>query len=604
MNRTRQQWPEGQLRQRQLITTFGPGAMLDMPNCSVIIAGLESWKHGQNVEIQEPRLAAKIAELLNVPSLKLYPPPAHDDLDEHSRVGIGAFIFPQWFLVENEAPLIGRDTNTGARRLVHQRALENGKYKSEGGKKLRATPVRFVCACPAGHISDVDWGYFVHRAKNDCRRPLWLKEYGASNDLSATEICCECGARRSMVEATTHGALGKCNGARPWLGSHKWEKCPNPSRLLIRSASNTYLPRTFSVISLPTVNEGLSAAVDKVWKDVLEEVVSREDLDREMKKARIGKVLVGYTPEQIMKEIERRKAAAAGTGHSTVKEDEFRIITNCPEGDFTDPPHGRFIARSLPRRLWDDPLMQPVERVVLVHRLREVAALTGFTRFESMGMDIDGELQLGVVPAALADEITWVPAVENPGEGIFLQFRREAVENWLARGDVKSREEEFKRGLDLWKGEREISGQAFPGAAYIMLHSLSHLLITEISLECGYSSSAIRERIYGSERTGYGILLYTGSSDSEGTLGGLVEAGRRMPRHLCNALEAGKLCSNDPVCAQHSPDNKVAHRYLHGAACHGCLLISETCCEQFNDFLDRSLVVPTVEGFGAEFFSM
>jgi hypothetical protein len=93
-----------------------------------------------------------------------------------------------------------------------------------------------------------------------------------------------------------------------------------------------------------------------------------------------------------------------------------------------------------------------------------------------------------------------------------------------------------------------------------------------------------------------------GSPDAEGTLGGLVEAGRRLDRHLRAALSLGGLCSNDPVCAQHRADNLHECRFLLGAACHGCLLIAETSCEQFNDFLDRALVVPTVDGLGAEFF--
>jgi hypothetical protein len=134
-----------------------------------------------------------------------------------------------------------------------------------------------------------------------------------------------------------------------------------------------------------------------------------------------------------------------------------------------------------------------------------------------------------------------------------------------------------------------------------MLHSLSHLLITSISLECGYAASAIRERIYASE-TGYGILLYTGTSGSEGTLGGLVEVGRQIEHHLTKALELGRLCSNDPVCAQHEPSNPQEDRFLHGAACHGCLLIAETSCERRNEFLDRALVVNTVEELGSEFF--
>lgn len=133
-----------------------------------------------------------------------------------------------------------------------------------------------------------------------------------------------------------------------------------------------------------------------------------------------------------------------------------------------------------------------------------------------------------------------------------------------------------------------------------MLHTLSHLLLTVIALECGYPASSLRERVYASE-LGYGILLYTATADAEGTLGGLVAAGQRIHEHLHAALEWGRLCANDPVCAQHKPDDPFERRFLHGAACHGCLLIAETSCEQCNDFLDRTLVVPTVDGGEAAF---
>ncbi len=123
-----------------------------------------------------------------------------------------------------------------------------------------------------------------------------------------------------------------------------------------------------------------------------------------------------------------------------------------------------------------------------------------------------------------------------------------------------------------------------------MLHSLSHLLMTAVSLECGYPASSLRERVYASPGQ-YGILAYTGSSDAEGTLGGLVEAGRRIREHLRHALELGLLCSNDPICAFHRPEQHDPQALL-GSACHGCLLVAETSCEQHNDFLDRALVVP------------
>ncbi|HYN42176.1 MAG TPA: DUF1998 domain-containing protein, partial [Thermoanaerobaculia bacterium] len=142
----------------------------------------------------------------------------------------------------------------------------------------------------------------------------------------------------------------------------------------------------------------------------------------------------------------------------------------------------------------------------------------------------------------------------------------------------------------------------FPGLPYVLLHSLSHLLLTAVALDCGYATSSIRERIYVGEGA-YGVLLYTSSPDAEGTLGGLVEVGRSLGRHLARALELARLCSNDPVCAMHRPDSGHEERFLSGAACHGCLLIPEPSCENRNDFLDRALVVPTVLGGGAEFFT-
>ena len=191
--------------------------------------------------------------------------------------------------------------------------------------------------------------------------------------------------------------------------------------------------------------------------------------------------------------------------------------------------------------------------------------------------------------------------MENRGEGLFIQFRKAAIEQWLARDEVKERGRRLLAGFESWQNRHPQSHRLFPGMPYYLLHSLSHLLLTAVSLECGYPASSIRERVYALE-AGYGILLYTGSPDAEGTLGGLVETGRQIDRHLRAAIDLGRLCSNDPVCAQHDPQNQHERRFLHGAACHGCLLIAETSCEQYNDFLDRAFVVPTVEHLGAEFF--
>ena len=159
----------------------------------------------------------------------------------------------------------------------------------------------------------------------------------------------------------------------------------------------------------------------------------------------------------------------------------------------------------------------------------------------------------------------------------------------------------------------------------MLLHTLSHLLIQSLSMQCGYPASSLRERIYAEEDR-YGLLIYIGSPDAEGTLGGLVQQARRLdehltdhPRrraigvegvqqarrldeHLTRALEAGGLCSNDPTCAEHAPGDNMSDRFLHGAACHGCALVAETSCEMRNDHLDRALVVPVLGMSDAAFF--
>ena len=265
-----------------------------------------------------------------------------------------------------------------------------------------------------------------------------------------------------------------------------------------------------------------------------------------------------------------------------------------------------FYARALKREFWDSPLLKDLERVVLVHRLREVSAQVGFTRFEAAVADIHGDiandLDLQVRRAPLGLDVAWLPAVENRGEGIFIQFKSQAIDKWLKRAEVNDRGKALMEGFEAWKADHKNSSREFPGLPYYLLHSLSHLLMTAISLECGYPGSSIRERIY-IEQGGYAILIYTASSDSEGTLGGLVLAGRDLKRHMTRALDAGTLCSNDPVCALHIPSDQ-GHQHLLGSACHGCLLISETSCEQRNDFLDRALVVATITGSSTAFFDL
>lgn len=601
MRRTRRaQRAHGEIRQSQLITTYGPGAMLDLPHHSVLIGGLDYW-FPLGEEIPEPRLTAKLCRLLEIPAVQLRLPPVDHEDPTAPPTGINAWQFPEWFITQ-EVSRGADQPHVRSRMLVHRSALQRGTFLDQHRKRHSVVPVRFVRACRAGHISDLDWYTYGHGGRTPCRRPLWIDERGTSGDLSEVYVRCECGQERTMAQAAIvhNRALGNCNGARPWLGPYTHEPCDEPSRLLIRAASNAYFPQVMRVISLPDRHEAVRGAVTLVW-EFLAEVEDLDQLRYERRKARVQAALEGFTDDEVLDEIHTRRSGAME--HSiSVKQAELETLVASRETLGEDKPDGVFFARSLPKERWERPWMQPIERVVLVHRLREVAALVGFTRFEALAPDIEGELEMGVRRAALAREPTWLPAVENKGEGVFLHVHREAVNAWTLRGDVQQRGRQLAAGFACWQQEHPGTARQFPGVPYIMLHSLAHLLITAVSLECGYPASAIRERIYAVPSVGYGVLLYTGTTDAEGTLGGLIHVGQRIHEHLRNALAMGELCSNDPVCSQHTPQSPHESRFLHGAACHGCLLIAETSCEQHNELLDRALVVPTVDNLGVQFF--
>lgn len=414
-----------------------------------------------------------------------------------------------------------------------------------------------------------------------------------------------------MAQATRRGAenLGECNGRRPWLGKHGGERCGGEgeggkrqlARLLVRSASDAYFPQVLSVISLPDRGSVVRDAVAKVWENFLAFVEEQGELVKERRKPAVKAALDGLTDEEVWAEVQRRKSGAPAKTEK-IKEVELATLLSVKE-KLGDDVHGGhdFLARRLVLPGAVGP-MKAIERVVLVDRLREVAAQVGFTRFEAQTADIDGELSLDVRTAPLAAEVKWVPAVENRGEGVFLALDPALVGAWLERPGTKERGSQLSRGFERWKSAHRKPNMPFPGLPYVLLHSLSHLLLTAVALDCGYATSSIRERIYVGEAA-FGVLLYTSSPDAEGTLGGLVEVGRNLGRHLGRALELARLCSNDPVCAMHRPDSGHEERFLSGAACHGCLLIPEPSCENRNDFLDRALVVPTVLGGDAELFA-
>lgn len=602
-----QQQPDGTVRQSQIVTTFGPGAMVDLLTDAVLVGGLDFWSYDRDYalpHIAEPRLREAIVERFRQLGRELsqdHPfraPPVGNDREPSKFAGVQVLEFPQWFVCQNvhcHALLRKDGLELKSHRYWHQ---------CDRTKKAECVPVRFVSACKRGHIDEFNWIGFTHSAsgKERCPSPSLTFREGVTGDFNDIRVECACGALAKLN--ATYGLELPCFGSRPWLGPEGKEECKEHVRLLVRTASNSYFPQVVSALSIPDPAGELQERVRGVM-DVLK-TATKELLPafRQIEKVRIA--LEGFTDEQVLhavKAISEDKPVTQGR----IRTAEFKqFVSSKPEAAGDLAPIGvDFFARSVkPKR----GLPHGVGRLVVATKLREVKAQIGFTRLEPVSPDLQGEYDLGVEAAALGLTTNWLPASEVRGEGVFLQLDEAAVREWEDRIVVKERGAELRAGYEAWSKSVE-APPPFPGVRFYMLHSLSHLLISAISLECGYAASAIRERIYcgpsAKDPTPMAaILLSTGTSGTEGTLGGLVEQGRQIRSHLQRAWDLGRLCSNDPVCGTHSPEGDHAERYLEGSACHGCLFIAECSCERFNRYLDRALVVPSI-GHTAElaFFS-
>lgn len=590
--------PDGQVRQSQVVTTFGPGSMMDLVDHAVLVSGLDFWSYdsrrvlGGAVVIQDARLRdALIRKGIKDldPDAAFKEPPASDDSQPSPTCGIQALEFPTWFVCQNP----------NCRALVRSNGLEmkGGRYihRCDRERVSECVPVRFVQACRRGHIEDFRWMEFAHTGGARCASPQLRLLETETGDFGEIVVACACGKRQKLITATVPEARPTCGGHRPWLGPEAKEDCSEQLRLLVRTASNSYFPQVVSALSIPDPGRRLHDAVRLHW-DILK-AASAETLPafRTIEKVRVS--LAGYDDASVLAVVGELRGGGERTWEP-LRTAEFKTFLEQEyekPGDLPGQDERFYARRVVPEGGLPDGAK--VARVVLAKKLREVRVQVGFTRIEPPTADLQGEYDLRVAPADVRLTESWLPASEMRGEGVFVQLDEAAVREWEERPAVVARDRELAEGYKTWAASIE-NPPPFPGARFYMLHSLSHLLVSAISLECGYAASAIRERLYSSLPSDAvpmaAVLLTTGTSGTEGTLGGLVEQGRRIGAHLRRAWDLGVLCSNDPVCASHSPRADQEERHLEGAACHGCLFIAECSCERFNRHLDRALVVPTI----------
>jgi len=615
----------GEVRPSQVIHTFGIGSLVDLPNFSAIVMGLEEWDPPtpQNV-IVEDRLLALVrshlgprVERLVAPSTQTNGGGRYDPFDPETKKGVPVSPFPRWVrcpLCDLIAPLdfgvfsLKEDPWRPDRtRYVHDNC------QKARGRAPAVLPVRFVRACEHGHLDDFPWIEFLHGGATNCPALLRLREFGVSAEAADITVQCDsCGVAKPMLTAFTEEgkqALGPCTGRHPHLRSTaacKSEKNEDmPARAILVGASNLWFSVTASALSIPSDKGRLEQLVRESWP--LLDPITSTDILAAFRKAGQLQPFAEWSAEQLWSAIQSRREDGDEQGPqraSELKSAEWEIFSK-PDPELNGPDF-RLVEEAAPAAY-----ERLIDKVVRVERLRVVKAQIGFTRILSPGdyADVSEIPQVRRVPIARRPP-DWVPASEVRGEGIFIQFEEDAIGQWLDSGEVRKREELFFRAHQGFRRVRKIDDPEanFPGIRYVLLHSLSHSLIRQFAIECGYGAASLQERIYAREASSpdgpmAGILLFTAAADSEGTLGGLVSLGRpkELSRHLDQALEQMRLCASDPLCSEHEPGEEGTT--LHGAACHACLFASETSCERGNKYLDRTLLVETVGGAPIPSFS-
>ncbi|WP_329050765.1 DUF1998 domain-containing protein [Streptomyces violaceus] len=580
----------GAVRRAQAITTYGVGSLIAVDQESFIVSGLDeaeqSWNGDESPQIYERRLA----RVLGVDYFRL--PPASDDT---SKDGLRVRRFP----------------------LMHScpectELQRHGDFNPPAGRSVCGTcevdlvPSRFVVACESGHLGEFPYWQWVHRSANrdatrigQCGGRLKLRSSGRTSSLRSILVSCTCGQAPevSMEGSFRRNALKdlglKCRGPRPWLGtSTPAEECGLPLRTLQRGSSSVWQPVLKSALSIPPWSSGRADPLAEHW-DALRQYDSREHVEIYLKGAFKGRECP-VPLDEVMTLLAAEREEDPDSEAASAFDHRYRALRNKEyerlRSGNDESEHSRdeqFVCETPPG---DQSMLAPlgITGPMLVKKLREVRALKAFTRL------IDAESTTDSKEMPLSEHaLRWLPAMEVRGEGVFLRLDEDRLGTWEKATAVAARVERMRTAHQRVLEQRaDDPSRAVPSPAtprMVLLHTLAHVLINEWSLEAGYPAASLRERLYAADDMA-GVLIYTATSDSAGSLGGLVAQGEPelLDRTVRSAIRRAEWCSSDPLCME---TDAPGTNGTNLAACHACVMLPETSCEHNNILLDRALLV-------------
>lgn len=565
-------------RRSQLVSTYGVGALFPAEDESFMLVGLDDWNERFCPEVSQPRLARS----LGVRTFRMPPSGGRGAKD------LPVVRFPRMHHCAS------------CKRLDYLNKFCGWDDHVCHDCQRTLTPSRFVICCPNGHIDDFPYFAWVHRGQEvpeGNAHKLSMRTRGQSSSLKDIVISCSCGvASRTMAGSFGSHAMGgvvNCAGQRPWLRNSAPQDCEHLPRTLQRGSSNVWFASVRSALSIPPWSEGVHKILGQYWPVLA--AMPAESLESTLNTMQIP-TSSGIPAAELVTAILEMRGEAGGEvpTDSDLRAEEYQaLVLGRPEMD----PHQQFVCT--PVRDLPDEARELIEAASEVSRLREVRALEGFTRVTPGGEEGGS----GRMSALSREMPSWLPAIEVLGEGVFLQIREDRLKEWEVSRFALDRAAAINASFEVRAKQFGAAEATTVTPREILLHSFAHVLLTELSLDAGYPVASLRERVYSGAGQA-GILIYTASSDSAGSLGGLSaqSEGDRIWAVVQSAVRRSGWCSSDPVCIESTGSGADA---LNLAACHACVLLPETSCERMNRVLDRAILVgrpPTPEeGFFTRF---
>jgi len=583
---------EKKIRRSQLIAPYGVGALVEIEGESFIVKDISKWPRTRLQAIELPGLKDVLPGVRELKGPK----------DKDAVVPVARF--PRWLFCSR------------CRRMYRwtyqneQEADGNKPYcRTEKCKRNTLVPMRWVRVCDAGHIDDIDWYFMAHgRAQTaetgQCDRFTAKMKFvttgGRGGDFNSMRVACECGSFTSLDFIRKRILPGKCCGKQPWQSREDAVQCSLSMYAEPRGSSALHYPRTISALAIPqstTDIEGLELLfqdLDGVMSMIKSVALTETELQPQMRtmlETQVRQKADDYDiPFDSAVSAVLHKMYADTSGGATygpidsenlqekIMAAEYEVLRGdlpVSEKDFCTTHHLLDTTK--------DELAHYFRKITRVRRVREVRVIQGFHR-----RDISQDNEF--VRSDLGRNCEWLNAANVIGEAIFLEFNESSVRSWEDEGDkllTNWISAQVHSASESGLGQRLLLGMS---PKFFMMHTFAHVLLRQLAYDCGYGSNALRERIYcPSEGPGGGILIYTADSDSEGSMGGLVELAEpaRLGAIIRRAIEASRWCSSDPVCRESKQQGLDG---LNRAACHACCLVAETSCAYMNVFLDRVLL--------------